>query len=47
MEENQRLQSEVKRARRAEAEALKLRDITLIELKQCKDDLAEEKRKAL
>ena len=47
MEENQRLQSEVKRARRAEAEALKLRDITLIELKQCEDDLAEEKRKAL
>lgn len=47
MEENQRLQSEVKRARRAEVEALKLRDITLTELKQCEDDLAEENRKAL
>ena len=44
IEENQRLQSEVKRAKRAEAEAFTLLDITLRRLKQRKDELAEGKR---
>ena len=44
IEENQRLQSEVKRAKRAEAEAFTLLDITSRRLKQRKDELAEGKR---
>ena len=44
MEENRRLQSEVKRVRRDEDKALTLLDITSRKLEQCKNELPEKKR---